>query len=129
MGNIVVEIQSAESADDAEYMANRRAEMWAYFSQQVLDKKVEAIDDEETKRQLVAVKYKIVGGRLQLVPKDETRKALGRSPDDADTHVYGIWALSRIPDNVQGEVTGRDRQGQGERVSVEDNESMYINIK
>jgi hypothetical protein len=128
MENRVVDINSAENADDVEHFANRRAEMWAYFAQQVLDKKVEAIDDHETCRQLVAVKYKIVHGRVQLVPKEETKKSLGRSPDDADTHVYGIWGLSRIEPNVKGEVVERDRQGHGERVDV-DSESEYINIR
>ena len=31
-------------------------------------------------------------GQIRLEGKDETKKRLGRSPDRADSFVYGIWA-------------------------------------
>ncbi len=131
MGGRVIDIQSAENADDKDHFANRRAEMWAYVAEQMQDKQLEAVDGDDGKevsRQLVAVKYKLVSGRLQLVPKKETRKVLGRSPDDADTYVYGVWGLSRISENVQGEVVQADRQGSGERLIDTVESENYINI-
>ena len=130
MGKQVNAINSAEQADDADHFANRRAEMWAYVTKEILDKKIEEVEDAETRRQLVEVRYKIVNssGRLQLEPKEETKKRLGRSPDRADAYVYGIWSLSRIDANVKGEVYEGDRQGKGERVNVNE-ESEYINVR
>lgn len=126
--NNVIDIQSGEPADDNEHFTNRKAEMWAFFAQEVLNKKVEAIEDAETRRQLVAVHYKLVSSRMQIEPKSDTKKTLGRSPDDADCHIYGIWGLSQIEVNVRGEVVLGDRQGRGERVN-DIQESQYINIR
>lgn len=127
MGNTVLDIQSAEPADDPDHFTNRKSEMWAYVSKEIINKNCEYIDDQETRRQLIAEKYKLVAGRMQMEEKKETKKRLGRSPDHADCHVYGIWGLSQIPDNVEGETYHGDRQGQGERVG-EVNESPYVNI-
>jgi disulfide oxidoreductase YuzD len=129
----VIAIMSADNAtDDPEHFANVRAEIWAYTAKQILDKNVEPILDHNTRTQLVAVKFKVVNsnGKILLEPKDVVRTKLGRSPDDADTYVYGIWGLSRIDCNVKGEVYEGDIQGQGERVTDDSNaESEYINIR
>lgn len=129
MGKRVNAFNSSESAEDSEGFANRKAEAWAYVAQQVTDKKIEHPEDEETRRQLVECRYKIINsnGRLQLEPKAEVKKRIGRSPDRADAYVMGIWGISRIHDNVKGEVYSQDRQGQGERINIEET-SMTIQV-
>jgi hypothetical protein len=129
MGMRVNAFNSAESADDSEHFANRKAEAWAYVAQQITDKKTEYPTDEETVRQLVECHYKIINsnGRLQLEPKAEVKKRIGRSPDRADAYIMGIYGLSKIADNVVGVQGYGDRQGQGERVNAE-SETMTINV-
>ena len=54
--------------------------------------------EKELIRQLPkASKYKATGsGKLLIVPKLEVRKALGCSPDDADSYVNGIYGLQFV---------------------------------
>ncbi len=90
----ILRINSAESAKQPERFANLRAEMWWYAMEQVLDKKIPYVEDEETRRQLLAVRFKVINsnGCIQLEPKADTKKRLGRSPDRADAWIYGVWA-------------------------------------
>ena len=90
----VQRINSAEKANNEERFINLRAEMWWYAMEQVLDKKIPYVEDEETRRQLLAVRFKVINsnGCIQLEPKSETKKRLGRSPDRADCWIYGVWA-------------------------------------
>lgn len=89
----VTAIQSAEKATDPSRFYNRRTEMWWYVSEEIRQREVFAIKDIETKRQLVTPKYDVIdsNGKIQLEPKRYTKAILGRSPDDADCYVYGIW--------------------------------------
>lgn len=92
--NDVYRINSASRSSD-ERFANLRAEMWFYLAESIRDKKIEYPEDEELRRQLCSVRYEVANsnGRIQLEPKDKTRKRLGRSPDRADAYIYGIWGL------------------------------------
>lgn len=88
----------AESASDDVHYANLRAELWWYTMTQIQDRLIPYPVDEELRRQLTAVRFKPVSsnGRIQLEPKDKTKKTLGRSPDRADAFVIGIYALQRV---------------------------------
>lgn len=101
MGKNVIAINSAEKANDSEKFYNRRAEMWWHTMEQIQAREVEHFKDNELIRQLTSVRYKVVNsnGKLQLEPKDETKKRLGNSPDRADAFVYGIWALQQIKES------------------------------
>lgn len=74
---------------------NLRAEMWWYVWEEIKNKRIVYPQDLEIRRQLSTVEYRIVNssGRIGLVPKSQTKEYLGRSPDDADAFVYGIWGL------------------------------------
>lgn len=69
---------------------NRRTEMWFSTFRMAEDSDLEwsRLTDEQKKRlrrQLLAARKKFDNrGRLQVVPKEETAKASGGSPDDAD---------------------------------------------
>lgn len=95
LGKHVIYIDSAESADDDTRFNNRRTEMWWYVMEQMQAGEIEHFEDYALKKQLTAVRYKVMDsrGKVKLKPKEETKKLLGESPDRADAFVYGIWAL------------------------------------
>jgi hypothetical protein len=88
-------INSAESARDEERFANRRAEMWFTVMKRIQDHAIPYPMDEELRNQLTAMRFKIVNsnGKVQLEPKVDTKKRIGRSPDRADAFVMGLWAI------------------------------------
>jgi len=95
LGKRVLYVNSAESADNEDRFANRRAEMWWHLMEQIQAREVEYFEDYELKKQMSAVRYKVMDskGKIKLRPKEETKKLLGNSPDRADAFVYGIWGL------------------------------------
>ena len=90
-------LNSAETASDEERFSNVRAEMWWNAMTQVQDQMVPWPVDEELRTQLMAPRFKVVSsnGKVQLEPKSETKKRLGRSPDRADAYVMGMYVLPR----------------------------------
>lgn len=94
----VIAINSSEKADDDGRFANRRAEMWWYAMEQIQNREVEPITDEELIKQLSTLRYNPPksNGKISLELKYETKKRLGRSPDRADAFVYGLWALKEV---------------------------------
>jgi hypothetical protein len=53
-------------------------------------------DDPRLKEELVGLKYKeVTGGRIQIEPKDQVIKRLGRSPDRADALAMAVYGQSR----------------------------------
>lgn len=93
-------IQYADSslgAEDSEKFYNLKAEMWWYAMTEIADKKVAYPEDEETRAQLCAMRFKVINsnGKIQMEAKDQTKKRIGRSPDRADCRVIGIWATQR----------------------------------
>lgn len=87
------EINSSDDASDKERFANKRAEMWWYAMEVINEKRIPPINDENLRSQLCAVHFKIVNGRIQIEEKDKVKTRLGRSPDNADAFVYGLWAM------------------------------------
>lgn len=88
-------LNSAEKASDEEQFSNVRAEMWWYAMKEIQDKTIPFPENEELRRQLTSVRFKVVNsnGKIQLEPKEETKKRLSRSPDDADAFVMGLYGL------------------------------------
>lgn len=91
----VTGINSAANSSEEERFFNLRAEMWWYVMEQIQDKKLSFPEDEELRRQLTSVRFKVVNsnGLIQLEPKEETKKRIARSPDEADAYVLGIYEL------------------------------------
>ena len=58
--------------------------------------------DDTTTAQLIAPRYKLFSGRVKIEPKDDTRKRLGRSPDDADALLLAYFVPPPAP--VEGVV-------------------------
>jgi len=84
--------------------ANKRAEAYHYVSRLIAKYEVGPIKSSELRRQLVvASRYTIQGnsGRLLIIPKDKIKQELGRSPDDADCYVMGVWGSKNVqPENA-----------------------------
>jgi len=93
----VVGINAAQMADNKELYANKRAEMWwatarDLFSSGRIDTSA-APNLEELEAQLLSARYKIVKGKIQVELKDDIRKRLGRSPDNADAFLLACAPL------------------------------------
>jgi hypothetical protein len=110
----VYSLNSAEAAYNDDRFANLRAEMWWDLMTKIQDKILPYPEDEELRRQLSAVRFKVVNsnGKIQLEPKEKTKERLGRSPDDADAFVYGNYMIKDVQvikgdawvDNTEGRV-------------------------
>lgn len=91
---------SAEKALDENRFTNRRAEAWWYARELIQDFKIPYPEDSELRRQLVATRYRPekLGSRglIALEPKTEVKKRLGRSPDDADNYVMGVYGTQFV---------------------------------
>lgn len=96
--NNVQFLSSAERMDPAYATGvNLRAEMAWYYMQKVIDRKIPYPEDEETRRQLLAQRFKVVNsnGKVIMLPKEEIKKRIGRSPDRADCEIMGVWAIDK----------------------------------
>lgn len=60
--------------------------------------------DDNLTGDLCAPKYRVLsGGKIQIEPKDDIRKRIGRSPDDGDAVVQAFW--DGIDNSAEGWVT------------------------
>jgi len=117
LGKKVIYFKSSESALEEDRFYNRKAESWYHVFEKLRDKEIPYPDDNEIIRQLSAVRYKVIdsNGKIQLEPKQKTKERLGRSPDDADAYIQGIYCANLYElsarDTYQDQFM--DRQGQG----------------
>jgi hypothetical protein len=82
----VLKVNVAEVPSDREHFVNLRDEVWWMGRElsRTQDWDLRAVPDD-TIAQLIAPKYGLQkGGRVKVEPKDEVKKRLGRSPDEAD---------------------------------------------
>ena len=96
--NNVQFLNSSERMDPAYSTGvNLRAEMAWYYMKKVIDRKIPYPEDEETRRQLLAQRFKVVNsnGKVMMLPKEEVKKRIGRSPDRADCEIMGVWATDK----------------------------------
>jgi hypothetical protein len=92
----VIPICSAEKALNPEKYFNRRAEMWWEVREMAIDRNLPYPEDSDTRKDLCSVKYGIRNGRILLELKEKTKVRLGRSPNQGDSYVYGIYTLNHI---------------------------------
>jgi len=86
-----------KGGDDSILCLNQRAAAYAFTGTQIRKQLVEPVMDKELLRQLpVAARYVVRRGRALCLPKDEIKKELGCSPDDADSYVMGIYGLQFV---------------------------------
>jgi len=85
----VVEIHGSAKPRNPLQFKNYRAEVhWAL--REMLDI-IALPDDPEIRSQLMAIKYKRnSAGQIEILPKEEIKKKLGRSPDEAEGIIYSF---------------------------------------
>lgn len=94
----IVSVNVAESSMKKDRFALLRDQLWWEIGRELSD--ADAWDlsecDDDTIAQLLAPKYALdAHGRVKVEPKDETRKRLGRSPDDADALLLAFHVGAR----------------------------------
>ena len=57
-------------------------------------------DDRDLRVELSAMRYKIIGGKIKVEPKEDIIKRLGHSPDRADAVALGWHGCSARPVRV-----------------------------
>ena len=106
-------VQFGGSASDPQRFRNRRAELYWGLRELLEQGKVSPPDDDELVADLTSVRYRFTqDGRVELEPKEELRKKLGRSPDRADALVLAVARLAQ-PKPVGGVITGHFTMGGG----------------
>jgi hypothetical protein len=93
----VVRVNVAEASSDPVRWMRLRDELWWTFREALQEGSwdLSGIDDD-TVSQLIAPLYALdSAGRTKVEPKEETKKRLGRSPDDADALLLAFLEPSR----------------------------------
>jgi hypothetical protein len=82
--------------------ANRRAEAYWVAAERVRRFEVGPVNSQELLIQLpIASRYfQTGGGKMQIRPKEKIKEELGRSPDDADCWVMGVWGTQYIANDT-----------------------------
>lgn len=88
----IVEIHGAASAREKARYKNERAEI--HWGMRVLLKDLALPLPREVMSQFFALKYKHnSAGQIEIIPKEEIKKKLGRSPDEAEAVIYALAAV------------------------------------
>jgi hypothetical protein len=99
LGKRVQKFNGAQKANKSEVVNLRDLAYW-YTMRKIQDKEIEypCHDDEDLRKQLVKVFYKVTGskGQIKLLPKDQIKKEIGRSPDRADCYTMGLYGLQYV---------------------------------
>ena len=103
-GEPVMPINVGEKASDPERYPDLRSELWFMMAERAKEGRLDTSRIPERERssleaQLTAPKYKLdSSGRRVVEKKSETKKRLGRSPDDADAVILAFApAMKRQP--------------------------------
>ena len=93
----VVGLNVGSAASRNDIFMNTRAEVYWSLREAFEGGEISLPDDEGLLAELSALRYGYSGhGRIQLERKDETRKRVGRSPDQADAVALGFAAMTGI---------------------------------
>lgn len=94
-GRAVVEYWGWSPARDPQRFANVRAEAHWTFRTLLQDGKAALPRDPALHEQALAIEWsQDAKGRIAILPKEELRKTLGRSPDNLDSCVIGLYAAN-----------------------------------
>jgi hypothetical protein len=99
LGYNVVFVNAAERQDVRVGCFNRRAEIYLNGAELAEAKRFSVLpSDKNLIDQLAWARYKTIksNGIYQVEAKDDIKKRKGRSPDDADAFLNGLWALPQV---------------------------------
>jgi hypothetical protein len=93
----VIAVNAAKAADQKDLYYNKRAEMWWTVARELLGRnKIDTSNAEnrdDLEAQFLGTKYTIQKGKILAEAKDDIRKRLGRSPDNADAALLAFSVL------------------------------------
>jgi hypothetical protein len=100
----------SEKHDSFQHGVNLRAEMAWNYMMKVIDRVIPFPEDEETRQDVLAMRFKVVNsnGHILMEDKKETKKTLGRSPDNGDCEIMGVWALDQSDPIMQKDAWAED---------------------
>lgn len=107
----VVFVNSSLKSNFPEKYYNMRAEIYGQGAIAFENGHVSILpDDDALKEQLSWAKYKAIksNGMFQVEAKEDIKKRYGRSPDEADCFLNGIWALPQVKIAVKRDGWGHD---------------------
>lgn len=93
---LVIPVNAAAREGVRDGCYNRRAEIYVTSAELFEAGRVQLLeDDEDLAEQLSWTRYKTVksSGVFQIEAKDDVKERYGRSPDDADALLQGLWAF------------------------------------
>jgi len=91
-------VNSSRESHFKDRFYNLRAEIYQYGADELEAGRVQIqSDDVELQEQLSWAKYKAIksSGVFQVEAKDDIKKRYGRSPDNADAFLAGLWAMKQ----------------------------------
>ncbi|MDD5135049.1 MAG: hypothetical protein PHP01_06540 [Phycisphaerae bacterium] len=101
-GRRVIAFNSSEKADNPEKFVNKRAEAWWELAEHFAKGEIGCRNmTKELRSQLTTPCYDFRNGKIIIEPKETIKERIGRSPDDADCYVMGIWAVKRARPEMQ----------------------------
>jgi len=101
-GRRVISFNSANKAEEPDKFYNLRAEAWWELGQHFAHGEIGCRNMTENLRQeLTEPCYDLRNGRVLIEPKEDIKERLGRSPDEADCYVMGVWAVKRSRPEIQ----------------------------
>lgn len=109
LGYQVIGVNSSERATNVERFYNTRAEIYGLGSELFQNNEVSILsDDIELQEQLSWAKYKVIksNGQIQIEAKDDIKERYGRSPDNADAFLNGLWAIKKVKAEKNPETMG-----------------------
>lgn len=117
----VISLSMSDPSTNQVAFHNLKAEINWYYMTQVIEKLLPYPEDEETRRQLLAARFKVVNsdGQIIMEEKKGVKKRIGRSPDLADTDVMAIYAEAQTEpikkDDAWGDSGGPHEIGGGSK--------------
>jgi hypothetical protein len=87
-------VNVGEAAKASGKFTNKRAEL-AWHLRTVLEAGGALPDDVSLRTELAAIKWFVRGGKITVIPKDEIKRSLGRSPDLADALILAYAPVQR----------------------------------
>ncbi|GAH65922.1 unnamed protein product, partial [marine sediment metagenome] len=93
----IAEIHGSGKPKDPVHFKNLRAEI--HWGLQELLEDLDLPNDREVSSQLMALKYKTnSAGQIVIIPKEEIKEKLGRSPDLAEAIIYALADIKPVLD-------------------------------
>lgn len=103
LGKEVIAVNSSKKSDYPEKYYNTRAEIYGYGAELFSNGDVQVDpDDKELIEQLSWAKYKTIksSGLYQVEAKEDIKERYGKSPDEADAFLNGLWALRKVKETL-----------------------------